>query len=150
MPQYPGVADYLAEHDIRAASLLDIRNAIISIRKKKLPDPREIASVGSFFKNSFVQCEHAEKLKTQYPTLAVFPIDAKTAKVGTGSLIDTMGWKGKTSGNFSLYTGNAMVIVNEGGGTRKELMEVVKMIQSAVFEKYGIAIEPEPELLNFA
>ncbi len=149
VPQYPGVAEYLAEHDIRAASLADIRNAIISIRTKKLPDPREVASVGSFFKNAFVPLAIAEKLKAEFPTLAVFPVDTVTAKVGTGSLIDTLGWKGKRIGNFSLYKGNAMVIVNEGGGTRAELEAVVKMIQDAVLEKYGIAIEPEPELLNF-
>ncbi len=149
VPQYPGVAEYFAEKNITRATLQDIREAIIAIRTKKLPDPREVASVGSFFKNSFIPLENAQKLKEQYPTLAVFPMDGTTAKVGTGSLIDTLGWKGKHFGNFSLYKGNAMVIVNEGGGTRKELAEVVKMIQEAVQEKYGISIEPEPELLDF-
>ena len=149
VPQYPGVADYLAEHNIRAASLVDIRNAIIAIRTKKLPDPKEVASVGSFFKNSFVPMEKANQLRAPYPTLAIFDVDHETAKVGTGSLIDTMGWKGKRIGSFSLYKGNAMVIVNEGGGTRAELGDVVRQIRDAVQEKYGISIEPEPELLVF-
>ncbi len=149
VPQYPGVADYLAEHNIRAASLVDIRSAIIAIRTKKLPDPKEVASVGSFFKNTFVSIEKANQLRAEYPTLAIYGIDEKTAKVGTGSLIDTMGWKGKRIGNFSLYKGNAMVIVNEGAGTRAELGDVVRQIQNAVHEKYGISIEPEPELLVF-
>ncbi len=149
VPQYPGVADYLAEKGITAASLADIREAIISIRTKKLPDPREVASVGSFFKNPFVPAGEANTLKGQYPTLAVFPVNESMSKVGTGSLIDTMGWKGKTLGHFSLYKGNAMVIVNDGGGTRAELEEVIQKIQEAVFEKYGINIEPEPELLTF-
>ncbi len=149
VPQYPGVAEYFAERNITAPTLKDIREAIISIRTKKLPDPREVASVGSFFKNAFVPRARAEELKTEYPTLAVFPVSETLSKVGTGSLIDTLGWKGKRIGNFSLYKGNAMVIVNEGGGTRKELAQVVKTIQDAVLEKYGIIIEPEPELLEF-
>lgn len=156
VPQYPGVAEYLAEHGIRAASLADIRKAIISIRTKKLPDPSVIASVGSFFKNTFVPLAQAEKLKAEYPTLAVFPVhDAlhssgeAMAKVGTGSLIDTLGWKGKRVGNLSLYSGNAMVVVNEGGATRRELADFIALVQSEVEKKYGIRIEPEPELLEF-
>ena len=82
--------------------------------------------------------------------MAVFPAGDTHSKVGTGSLIDTLGWKGKRIGNFSLYKGNAMVIVNEGGGTRKELADVIALIQNAVQEKYGIQIEPEPELLEFS
>ena len=149
VPQYPGVAEYLAAHDIRAASLEDIRNAIITIRSKKLPDPSQIASVGSFFKNAFVPVEIAAKLKATYPTLAVFPVDGTLSKIGTGSLIDTLGWKGKRIGNLSLYAGNAMVVVNEGGATRRELAEFISLIQIEVQKKYGIAIEPEPELLDF-
>ncbi len=149
VPQYPGLAEYFAERDIRRPSLQDIRDAIISIRAKKLPDPSVIASVGSFFKNAFVPIEQAQKLKEEYPTLAIFPVDGKTSKVGTGSLIDTLGFKGKRFGNLSLYHGNAMVVVNEGGATRRELNEFIEMIKLEVHKKFGIAIEPEPELLNF-
>ena len=149
VPMYPGVAEYLAAHEITAASLLDIRNAIISIRTKKLPDPKEVASVGSFFKNAFVPKAEADALKAKFPTLAVFPVDEKISKVGTGSLIDTLGWKGKRIGSFSLYHGNAMVVVHEGGGTRAELEELVRLIQKEVKDAYGIAIEPEPEMLHF-
>ncbi len=150
VPMYPGVAEYLAAHEIKAASLEDIRNAIISIRTKKLPDPKDVASVGSFFKNAFVPRAEAEALKAKFPTLAVFPVDDATSKVGTGSLIDTLGWKGKRFGNFSLYHGNAMVVVHEGGGTRAELEELVKTIQKEVKDAYGISIEPEPEMLDFS
>ncbi len=149
VPQYPGVAEYLAKNNIRAASLLDIRKAIISIRANKLPDPKEIASVGSFFKNAFVPKEQAEKLKAEFPTLAVFPVNEKISKVGAGSLIDTLGMKGKRFGSLSVYKGNALVLVNEGGATRAELTELVSKIIKDVQEKFGIALETEPELLNF-
>lgn len=150
VPQYPGVAEYLAEHGIRAASLADIRNAIISIRAKKLPDPKDIASVGSFFKNSIIPKAQADELKQKFPSLAVFSVDETRSKVGTGSLIDTLGHKGKRFGNFSLYHGNAMVVVHEGGGTRKELEDFIAHIQKEVKDTYGIDIQPEPELLNIA
>lgn len=150
VPQYPGVAEYLAVRDISSPSLSDIRNAIISIRTKKLPDPKEVASVGSFFKNAFVPKMEAEALKKKYPALAVFPAGDATSKVSTGSLIDALGWKGKRIGSFSLYHGNAMVVVHEGGGTRAELKTLVGSIQEAVKEKYGISIEPEPEMLDFS
>lgn len=149
VPQYLGVADYLAKHDIRAASLLDIRKAIISIRANKLPDPKEIASVGSFFKNAFVPKEQAEKLKAEFPTLAVFPVDEKISKVGAGSLIDTLGMKGKRFGNLSVYKGNALVLVNEGRATRAELTELVSKIIADVQNKFGITLETEPELLSW-
>lgn len=150
VPQYPGVAEYLAEHGIRAASLADIRDAIMSIRAKKLPDPKDVASVGSFFKNSIIPKDQADALKQKFPTLAVFPVDETRSKVGTGSLIDALGHKGKRFGNFSLYHGNAMVVVHEGGGTREELKDFIARIQKEVKEVYGIDIEPEPELLDLA
>ncbi len=149
VPQYPGVADYLASQSITRASLSDIRNAIIHIRSTKLPDPREIASVGSFFKNAIVPRIDAEKLKAEYPTLAVFPINESLSKVGAGSLIDTAGLKGKRFGTISVYKNNALVLVNEGGATREELKNVVEMIIGEVQKKFGITLEPEPELLEF-
>lgn len=148
-PRYPGVAEYFAEHGISAPTLADIRTAITAIRAKKLPDPKEIASVGSFFKNPIVEKTLAEKLKAEYPTLAVFPVSDTHSKVGAGSLIDTMGWKGKSFGRISTYKYNALVLVNEGGATRADLESAVAEIISAVKEKYGITLELEPELVSF-
>lgn len=155
VPQYPGVAEYLAKNEIRKASLQDIRKAIISIRASKLPDPKDIASVGSFFKNPIVSKEKGTQLKNDYPVLAVFPVDetdstgSPQAKVGAGSLIDTLGWKGKSFGKISIYKGNAMVLVNEGGATKAELMDVVEKIVAEVNNKYKIVLEMEPELIKY-
>lgn len=148
VPQYPGVADYFAERGITRATLADIRNAIIAIRTKKLPDPKDVASVGSFFKNPFVPIQEARALKEAHPALAVFPISETTAKIGAGSLIDGLGFKGRQFGNISVYKNNALVLVNEGGATRRELIEVVATIVTAVQDTYGIRIEPEPEILE--
>ena len=146
-PNYQGVKDYFFAKGISNPNLLDIRKAIIEIRSNKLPNPRDIASVGSFFKNPIVSKEKGDVLKQKFPTLAVFPIDEKNTKIGAGSMIDTLGWKGKQIGNFSFYKGNAMVIVHEGGGNRKELANLLENLNNELYKKYEIKLEPEPELL---
>ncbi len=150
VPDYPGVKEYFESKGIESPSISDIREAIISIRTKKLPDPKEIASVGSFFKNSFVPKDQAEKLKETYPKLAVFPVNEEISKVGTGSLLETLGYRGKTVGNFSFYHGNAMVVVNEGNGTQAELLELIETVKADVKKNFGIKIKPEPEIIKAA
>ena len=147
-PNYPGVADYFAVKNISEPSLSQIREAIIAIRANKLPDPKQTASVGSFFKNPIIQKEQADALKLANPTLAVFPVSDTHSKVGAGSLIDTLGWKGKNFGPVSIYKNNALVLVNEGGATREHLSQTVGEIVAAVKEKYDITLEPEPELIH--
>lgn len=147
VPQYPGVTAYFEKAAIENPTLTQIREAIIEIRKNKLPDPREIASVGSFFKNPFVSFAKGEELKSQYEKAVIFPIDETTVKVGAGWLIDTLGLKGKEFGNLMLYPNNALVIVNKGGATGAELQKLVSDIQTKVKETFGIEIEPEPILL---
>ena len=149
VPQYPGLADYFAERDIHRPSLQDIRDAIISIRSKKLPDPAKIASVGSFFKNAFVSKEHADKLLKEFPAMKIFPVEGGLAKVPAGWLIENAGFKGRRFGNLSVYSGNALVLVNEGEATRAELTELIRKIQTEIQNKFGITLEPEPELLSF-
>jgi UDP-N-acetylmuramate dehydrogenase len=149
VPQYPGLAEYFADNNIVRPSLQDIREAIISIRAKKLPDPRQIASVGSFFKNAFVTKEKAQELLKEYPTIKTFPGENEMIKVPTGWLIENAGLKGKNFGTISVYSGNALVLINNGGATRDDLSKVVSTIVLEVKNKFGIEIEPEPELLNF-
>lgn len=147
-PNYPGVADYFKEIGVTDPTLVDIRSAICAIRARKLPDPKEIASVGSFFKNPIIPKEQADTLKEKYPTLAVFPVSDTESKVGAGSMIDTMGWKGKSFGRIGIYEHNALVLTNLGGATHTELDDVVNQIKQKVQETYGITLEMEPELLK--
>ncbi len=144
VPNYPGVKKYFEEKGIVTPTLQQIREAIITIRANKLPDPKDIASVGSFFKNPFVPTEKARKLKDEYPTLVVFPVNESISKIGAGSLLDTLGLRGKVFGNLSLYAGNALVIVNNGQATYEELAAFKDFIISEVEKKFGITLEPEP------
>ena len=149
VPQYPGLAEYFAGKNITRPSLPDIREAIISIRAKKLPDPKHIASVGSFFKNAFVTAEKAEQLLKQFPEMKTFPAEKGMVKVPSGWLIENAGFKGKNFGTISVYKNNALVLVNEGGATRDDLDNAIKTIIEEVQNMYGITLEPEPELLVF-
>lgn len=148
VPNYPGVAEYFAANNISSPTLADIRNAITTIRWTKLPDPRLIASVGSFFKNVFVSVEQAEKLKKEFPGLKSFPVNDGTVKIPAGALLDLAGFKGKRFGNLSFYKNNALVIVNEGGATRSELVDLIKNVTLRVHDLFGVELESEPEMIS--
>lgn len=149
VPMYPGVDTYFAQKNISQPTLSDIRNAIVEIRSKKLPDPREIASVGSFFKNPFVNLDLAKELHEKYPDLKMFPSDNGTVKIPAGWLIEKAGFKGKNFGTISVYGENALVLVNNGGATRDELDIVISTIVNEVEKAFKIRLEAEPEILSF-
>lgn len=146
VPAYPGVAAYFNEHHITEPSLTDIREAIIAIRKTKLPDPKEIASVGSFFKNPIVEREVADRIRTEFPDAVIFETNGGY-KIGAGWLIDTLGLKGKSFGNLGLYSHNALVVTNNGEATYAELAEVIATIQEQVRSHFGINLEVEPTFI---
>ena len=144
IPAYPGVQEYFESAGITEPSLSDIRKAITEIRWKKLPDPKDVASVGSFFKNPFVDEPVVTRLRKEFEKPIIFDVGEGKYKVGAGWLIDQLGLKGKSFGHLSLYPNNALVIVNDGGATYAELAELIASIQAQVHERYGISIEPEP------
>ena len=148
MPQYPGVQNYFDEKGITNPTLAQIREAIIAIRTVKLPDPREIASVGSFFKNPICANTLVQTLREHYPEIPSFAVGDDTSKIPAGWLIDTLGWKGKDFGTLMLYPKNALVIVNKGGATFAELTDVVGQIKKAVNDRFGIMLEQEPIVIG--
>jgi UDP-N-acetylmuramate dehydrogenase len=148
IPNYPGVKRYFIENNINNPSLSQIREAIIEIRSDKLPDPKVIPSVGSFFKNTIVPKPVADELKYQYPTMVVFPVNEKETKVPSGFLIEQAGLKGKNFGTISSYSHNAMVLVNNGGATRSDVERVRDEITQIIFDKFGIKLEAEPEFVS--
>ncbi|HEX3095531.1 MAG TPA: UDP-N-acetylenolpyruvoylglucosamine reductase, partial [Patescibacteria group bacterium] len=123
---------------------LQIREAIIDIRSKKLPDPKDIPSVGSFFKNPIVNAEQYEKLKAKYPDVKAFPKDSGDYKISAGWLLEASGYKGKTFGNLQFYENNALVITNIGEATFAELEELVKKTKAHIKQAFDIDLEVEP------
>jgi UDP-N-acetylmuramate dehydrogenase len=147
MPNYPGVKKYFIDNNIAEPTLQQIRNAIIFIRSNKLPDPKEIPSVGSFFKNPIVNKSIAESIWEKYPSMLLFPVNDTHTKVPAGALIDLAGLKGKDFGSISTYPHNALVLVNNGGATRADVVRVKDEIIQIVKDQFGIVLETEPEFV---
>ncbi len=147
IPNYPGVKRYFDEKGIVNPSLSEIRESIVSIRSVKLPDPKKVANVGSFFKNAIVPKVDAERLVESYPNMTIFPIDEIHTKVPAGWLIENTGLKGHDFGPISVYANNALVLVNNGSATRADVEQVRDEIVNTVFQKFGITLEAEPEFV---
>jgi UDP-N-acetylmuramate dehydrogenase len=145
IPQYPDILQYFRERGQTAPTLSEIRKAITEIRWSKLPDPAFIPNAGSFFKNPFVEQEAAQKIKQEYPDARIFPVDDTRVKMAAGWLIEKAGYKGRSFGKISVYGKNALVLVNNGGATYADLMQVKSEIVNEVRQKFGITLEQEPD-----
>ena len=121
---------------------------ICDIRRAKLPDPAVIGNAGSFFKNPTVTPEQCADIIARDPKIVHYQLDDGTVKLAAGWLIDACGWKGKSIGQAGVYEKQALVLVNRGGGdsgaTGGEVMTLAKAIQTSVYERFGIRLEPEP------
>jgi UDP-N-acetylmuramate dehydrogenase len=144
---YPGVMKYFEENNIQNPTLLEVRIAIINIRKEKLPNPKDIPNVGSFFKNPIVLNEVADKIKIEFPNAKFFIIDDSHIKVPAGWLIENAGLKGKSFGNISVYSKNALILINNGNATKEDVLNAKNEIVRTVEEKFGIILEQEPEVV---
>lgn len=140
---YGAIVDTLHSMEFQSLSVKVISEAVIKIRQSKLPDPKVLPNTGSFFKNPFVPIAHFHFLKTDYPTIPSYPIDANTVKIPAGWLIEQCGWKGKMLGNVGVYEKQALVLVNHSNGNAAELLALVQAIQQSVQHKFQIQLEPE-------
>lgn len=129
--------------------VLKVKKTVEKIRKEKLPDWHKIGTAGSFFKNPTISEEKYKKLFKKYPELPKFVMGSGFVKIPLGYVIDKIcGLKGFKKGNVGLYEKQALVIVNLGKATAKEIDSFAKFVEKKVFEKIGIRIEREVELLN--
>lgn len=145
-PFYTSLQKYLDANNIHDHSPASIRKTVIEVRKSKLPDPSVIANSGSFFKNPILNEAEFGDFQSNHPNAPHFQTE-KGIKIPAGWLIEAAGMKGKSSGHFSTYNLNSLVITNDGHGSYQELMDLVQQIQSTIKSKFNIDIEPEPNLL---
>lgn len=144
---YPGVMKYFDENKIQNPSLKQIREAIINIRSEKLPNPKDVPNVGSFFKNPIVANSIADEIKIKYPEALFFKLDDKFTKIPAGWLIENAGLKGKSFGKVSVYHKNALVLINNGNASKDDLLKAKNEIIKIVEDKFGITLAQEPEVV---
>jgi len=128
------------------ASLKNIREAVINLRKRKLPDPGIIGNAGSFFKNPVVSTPFAAELSMQYPEMPVFDDIPGYKKIAAGWLIEQCGWKGKRVGEAGVHDRQALVLVNYGSATGYSIYNLSEAIKQSVKDKFNINLEREVEL----
>ena len=143
-----GYGDVEREVEARGGvTLRNIREAICSIRRAKLPDPAVLGNAGSFFKNPVVEASVAENLLKTYPEMPHYPAPEGRVKLAAGWLIDRAGMKGRREGAVGVHERQALVLVNHGGATGGEVIAFAHKVQERVREKFGIEIDTEVNIL---
>ena len=143
-PYYASLQRYIDENDIREVNLSVIRVAVLNIRSEKLPDPAELPSAGSFFKNALVEKWKLEELQKEYSDIPNYAMSDGRYKIPTGWLIDKAGLRGYRSHGMRVYEKNALVLVNDLATGYDDLAAIREEIVQIVFDKFGIKIEQEP------
>ena len=142
---YPDLARVFADRaDVTAAEIFE---AVIAVRRQKLPDPAVIGNAGSFFKNPIVPGALYDDLAASFPGIVGYPQPDGRVKLAAGWLIDRCGWKGRSVGQAAVHDRQALVLVNRGGATGAEILDLARQIQTDVRATYGVALEPEPVIL---
>lgn len=143
---YGAIKAELEKELISKPTIQDISKAIIEIRQSKLPDPMKIGNSGSFFKNPVLPLAQFEELKMKFPTISAYP-SGDFVKVAAGWLIENAGWKGRRIGDAGVHEKQALVLVNYGNATGKEIFDLSQKIIEDVFLKYGIRLEREVNVI---
>ncbi|WP_291097565.1 MULTISPECIES: UDP-N-acetylmuramate dehydrogenase [unclassified Flavobacterium] len=144
---YGDITAELAKNGITNPTLKDVSNAVIAIRQSKLPDPKELGNSGSFFKNPILLKTDFEKIHKQFPEMKFYEISETEVKVPAGWLIEQAGFKGKRFGDAGIHKNQALVLVNYGNATGKEILDVSKEIQETIYKTFGIHIEAEVNVI---
>jgi UDP-N-acetylmuramate dehydrogenase len=144
---YGAIESELKNNGIENPTIQDISKSVISIRNSKLPNPKDIGNSGSFFKNPVISYSQFELLKNQFPKIPYFKISETTVKIPAGWLIETAGFKGKTFKNYGVHNKQALVLVNYGNASGKDIFELSKKIQEAILIVFDIILESEVNIL---
>jgi len=144
---YGAIQQELQNNSIRNPSIKDVSNAVIAIRRSKLPDPKKIGNSGSFFKNPVIPKDHFNRLKKKYPEIPNYILPEDSIKIPAGWLIEQCGFKGKRFGNAGVHEKQALVLVNHGNATGQEIYDLSKEIFKVVLDKFDIALDTEVNII---
>jgi UDP-N-acetylmuramate dehydrogenase len=142
--EYGPVRQRLCEQGIEHPTASDVSQAICSIRNEKLPDPAVLGNAGSFFKNPLVSAALAARLKGEYPDLVAYAQADGQVKLAAGWLIERAGWKGFREADAGVHKLQALVLVNYGGASGLQLLDLAQRIQKDIAERFQVELEMEP------
>lgn len=145
---YGAIETELSLKKISNPTLKDISDAVITIRTSKLPNPKEIGNSGSFFKNPVITTIQFLKLQKEYPDIPSYKISDIEVKIPAGWLIEQAGFKGKRYGEFGVHEKQALVLVNYGNATGKEIYQLAEKIKKTIIKKFEITLEIEVNIIK--
>ncbi|WP_296380729.1 UDP-N-acetylmuramate dehydrogenase [Winogradskyella sp.] len=144
---YGAIISELETSNIDNPTIQDISNAVTTIRQSKLPDPKEIGNSGSFFKNPIISTEQFNKLRENFPEVSSYKISDTEVKIPAGWLIEKAGFKGKRFKDYGVHNKQALVLVNYGNASGKDVFELAKLIQKTVKRIFNVDIETEVNII---
>ncbi len=144
---YAGIQEEIDKAGITEPTIKAVSDAVIKIRRSKLPDPSDIGNAGSFFKNPIITKAEFESLKIKFPELVCFKMDDDNVKLAAAWLIDQCNWKGTRFGDAGVHKDHALVLSNYGKATGKEVFDLSAKIKSSVEEKFGICLDREVNVI---
>jgi UDP-N-acetylmuramate dehydrogenase len=133
---------------IKQATAKQVSDAVIRIRRRKLPDPEIISNAGSFFKNPVVDSAVAHLLAKEFDGLPVYAMDQNEAKLSAAWMIENCGWKGHRQGDAGVSDRHALVLVNHGNASGVQLLELANAIGESVKKRFGVELIPEPRIIQ--
>ncbi len=145
--QYGAIKEELKKMNVTELSIQAISQAVINIRKSKLPDPKVIGNAGSFFKNPEITKDEFVVLETQFENLQTYPLDNGNVKLAAAWLIEQCGWKGFRRGDTGCHEKQALVLVNYGNASGKEIYDLSEEIKQSVKEKFDVELEREVNII---
>lgn len=145
---YGAIQEVLAAKGISQPSIREVADAVVEIRKSKLPDPKEIGNSGSFFKNPTVSASEAARIISQNPGIPHYPVDGSTdVKFPAGWFIEKAGWKGFRRGDAGVHAKQALVLVNYGEAKGEDILALSEEIKQSIKDTFGVSLETEVNIL---
>lgn len=144
---YGAINAELKAMNIQSPGIKDVSNAVISIRRSKLPDPKETGNAGSFFKNPEVAKQNYESLRELHPGLVAYPLENGNYKLAAGWLIEQCGLKGYEKNGAAVHDKQALVLVNKNAATGKDVLELSSYVIKQVADKFGVTLEREVNII---
>ena len=147
--EHSDIRRQLAQRDYQQLGCIDLVEVIRAIRRKKLPDPQSLGNAGSFFKNPMVSAEHYRYLRCHYPEIVAFAMPDNRFKLAAAWLIEQCGWKGRKLGHSGCYAAHALVLVNYGQASGRDIWRLARSIQQSVAQKFAVTLQPEVEIIEY-